>query len=159
MRPFGVFGAAETKDKGMHPLLIAAALAGPPASPDYSFKIETPASEARLSQTFKQCRDRDYAFNQAHLRCIGPEWARQDERLNKTYRLVMSRLAPRERVRLRNLQRAWIPRHEATCAGVSGVPYTGTDGDVFEASCLLHEVIKRTIWLERYPRRILRRRD
>jgi uncharacterized protein YecT (DUF1311 family) len=137
----------------MHPLLIAAALAAPPASPDYSFTVETPASEARLSHPFKQCRDRDYAFNQAHLRCIGPEWARQDERLNETYRVVMSRLASRERAKLRNLQRAWIRRHEATCARVSGVPYTGTDGDVFEASCLLHEVIKRTIWLEQYARR------
>ena len=138
----------------MYPLLIAVALAAPPASPDYSFTVETPASEARLSQSFKQCRDRYYAFNQAHLRCIGPERARQDEKLNKTYRIVMGRLAPRERARLRNLQRAWLRRHETTCARVSGVPYTGSDGDVFDASCLLHEIIKRTIWLEQYPRRI-----
>ena len=111
------------------------------------------AVEARYSAAYRTCMatgDAAKGVTVGLLDCNGTEIDRQDDRLNRTYRTVMARLAPPARARLRASERAWIKQRDRSCRRTSGSAEGGTLASVIYSGCILDRTIERTMWLERY---------
>jgi uncharacterized protein YecT (DUF1311 family) len=108
---------------------------------------------ARYSHDYDRCLktgDAAKGITSAMMDCIGLEIDRQDARLNQTYKRVMVRLNSAGKTGLRTVQRGWIKQRDSRCSRESDANGGGTLSGIIYASCILHETIKRTIWLERY---------
>ncbi len=110
----------------------------------------TPAQEKRLSRTYDQCGDASGGNMPAMFACADVELDKQDAKLNQAYRMVMTRLPAPRRSALRASQRKWIPARDATCQRAWDDAGGGQASELEQRSCLLHETIVRTMWLERY---------
>jgi uncharacterized protein YecT (DUF1311 family) len=139
-------------------VLLLTAIAFQPWPADVEPYFHSDESHARVSEQFNECMARNVRVIDAiTLDCLGDEIDRQDARLNRTYQIVMRRLPPGKREKLRKLERAWIVHRDRYCYRIGGGPWRGSLGDVNLHECRLDETIKRTIWLEQYPRRITAR--
>lgn len=109
--------------------------------------------ERRYTPAYKQCLNNgdaaqgvQYAMND----CANGEYERQDARLNQAYVMVMRRLAPPAKVKLRTLQRAWIKTRDGKCTAESAEYQGGSIAPMIYSLCLTDETIRRTLWLESY---------
>jgi len=108
---------------------------------------------ARQSKTFRQCMkigDAARGVTVGILDCNGAELDRQDARLNRLYNAIMARSNPRQKAKLRTLERRWIDERDAHCKRESAPEEGGTLASIIYSSCILDQTIKRTIWLEAY---------
>lgn len=110
----------------------------------------TPAEEGRLSEAYNSCADAGAGAMPATIRCSQAEYGKQDARLNQSYRMVMARLSLSQRKVLRTSQRAWIRDRDRTCQQRWDQAGGGQASDLEQSSCLLHQTVTRTMWLERY---------
>ncbi len=139
---------------------IAMAAAQLPSRPNVATTAATPPArmsnaqaEARRTATFKKCMRTGTAgrgVTSGMMDCLGDETRVQDTRLNKTYRRVLARQSRSGKVRLQELQRAWIPERDATCKRASDEAGGGTLSMTLFSDCIVTETIRRTAWLERY---------
>lgn len=113
-------------------------------------QYRTPAQEHRLSTTHNQCIDAAAGVVPEMSQCTMAEHDIQDAKLNKTYRMVMTRSPGARRTVQRASQRGWIGTRDATCQRAYDEAGGGQASDQERQSCLLHETITRTMWLERY---------
>lgn len=108
---------------------------------------------ARYSRTWQQCMDMSGGNTGYMMECSGLEFDRQDTRLNQAYKTTMARLTSRQKITLRSFQRKWIRQRNARCDKESEPENGGFPGSIHRiiySACILHETIKRTIWIERY---------
>ncbi len=111
------------------------------------------AVEGRYTKEFIACQSSGPAaqgVQPAMNACAAEESERQDKQLNATYAVVMARQTERGKTRLRNLQRGWIKRRDATCEAERREYEGGSIAPLIFHSCMANEIIKRTIWLEHY---------
>ncbi len=110
----------------------------------------TPAQERRLSRTYDQCVDTAAGILPETFQCTIAEQDMQDAKLNQAYRMVMTRLPGARRTALRASQRGWMRTRDATCQRAYDEAGGGQASDLEQQSCLLHQTVARTMWLERY---------
>jgi uncharacterized protein YecT (DUF1311 family) len=113
----------------------------------------SPEVEARYTKAFKTCTTTGAAaqgIQPAMTACASAEAERQDKILNSTYARVMSKRTKPAQSKLRLVQRSWIKQRDATCQKAQSDYAGGTMAPQVFYTCLAHESIKRTIWLERY---------
>ncbi len=119
-------------------LLTIALLAGTPV---------LGAPDAGLSPGYDACLDKAAGVTSDMIECIIAETERQDGRLNRAYKRVMSALAANRRTELQQVQRLWIKYRDANCAF-----YNDSDGGsmarVSAHSCLLDATTERARELE-----------
>jgi uncharacterized protein YecT (DUF1311 family) len=125
-------------------LLLMAASASSPTNADIQRRY-TPAYKACLDSG-DAAQGVQYAMNE----CANSEYERQDGRLNQAYVMVMRRLAPPAKVKLRTLQRAWIKTRDGKCTAESAEYQGGSIAPMIYSLCLTDETIRRTLWLETY---------
>ncbi len=110
-----------------------------------------PQYSRAYNQCMKAVEEGDYLPVQgdyATLECIDAEIGRQDARLNQAYKMVMTRLTPPQKQKLRESERAWIRSKERVC--LERMEGDGTMDRVFFASCILQKTVQRTRYLEQY---------
>jgi uncharacterized protein YecT (DUF1311 family) len=76
--------------------------------------------------------------------CYQAEAARQDARLNETWR----HLAVDRKEKIREDERHWVRQRDAICKSEASDYINSTASYMFNV-CLVRETIRRTIWLER----------
>jgi uncharacterized protein YecT (DUF1311 family) len=106
----------------------------------------------RMSPGWGACIDTSGGLIAVMIDCNAREMARQDAKLNQTYRNVMTRLPRARRLSLRASERTWVRRRDPSCEAhvlKREGPYT-TQFALDYSHCLLRATIVRTILLERY---------
>jgi uncharacterized protein YecT (DUF1311 family) len=73
------------------------------------------AADDGLSQTFSTCMDQAGGVTPSMVECIGAETERQDIRLNKAYKDIMTGLSPERKKQLQEAQRLWLKYRKADC--------------------------------------------
>ena len=82
----------------------------------------------------------DSAATQADMnQCYAAEYKKQDERLNKTYKEVMSRATDKQKEQLKKAQNAWI-----ACDFMSSGAEQGSVYPMVRANCLADKTLERT---------------
>jgi uncharacterized protein YecT (DUF1311 family) len=103
---------------------------------------------ARLTPAVHTCESaRENSGTLQQALCYKDEVARQDQRLNKTWAEVISRLPPDRRETLRRSEREWIKQRDADCHDEAAGYINSTAAYMFNV-CMANETIRRTIWLE-----------
>jgi uncharacterized protein YecT (DUF1311 family) len=92
---------------------------------------------------FQSCYDHA-ANNHALIRCADMEYRHYDRLLNQNYRLLMQALPPREQVRLREAQRAWIRFRDLEC-DFEGYEMRGGSGEPLLVLGCKAELTKRRV--------------
>jgi len=84
--------------------------------------------------------------------CLGAEQRRFDARLDTAYRAAMARLpGGSARDRLRNQERHWLATRWSECRR-RYASAQGTLSLISQDACVVREVARRVVWLERYER-------
>lgn len=80
------------------------------------------------------------------MACAAREFAVWDDILNETYRRLRAALDARQKVKLRDMQRAWIESRERSCAFYWDF-FRGTMASPMNAFCRNRETARRAIFL------------
>ena len=78
--------------------------------------------------------------------CIAREQAVWDDILNETFKRLREKLDEQQKVKLRDMQRAWIASREKTCAFYWDF-FQGTMATPMSAECNNRETARRTLFL------------
>jgi uncharacterized protein YecT (DUF1311 family) len=84
----------------------------------FGLLLNTPAlaaAENEMSQEYLVCMDKSNGVTGEMLDCISAELARQDARLNESYKRLLSKLSAKRKEGLLEAQRAWIKFRDANC--------------------------------------------
>lgn len=111
--------------------------------------ISAPLPAAELSQEFALCMDAGDGSTAGMLECIGAEYERQDQRLNRVYRQLMSQLGAERQQALKTAQRLWLQFSEANCAFYDD-PDGGTSARLAANDCALRMRAERADELQRF---------
>lgn len=87
------------------------------------------------------------------MSCVATYADKQDVRLNRAYQAAMGRLkTSREKILLRNAQRAWIRDRDAECRAYLDEAEYGRQGGIEAQACILDWTEARADELERMAR-------
>ena len=75
---------------------------------------EQPTNDS-LRDSYHQCASSNDGSTWDMEDCIEKEFKYQDDRLNSTYRMLLSKLAPEARKRLKTEERQWLANKDAAC--------------------------------------------
>ncbi|CAK13894.1 lysozyme inhibitor LprI family protein [Pseudomonas entomophila] len=99
------------------------------------------------SPTYTQCMDKA-SSTLAMGACIQAETKLQDDRLNRVYKQLMSKLEPQQQKDLREVQRSWVKYRDGNCA-FHGTLSNGSLYRIEGAMCLMDMSKDRAAELER----------
>lgn len=103
------------------------------------------ANALHLRPSFQTCVEASRGVTLALNNCIGVEHAFQDKRLNAAYQRLRKSLSTKERVKLRDEERAWIAQRDKVCAPEAD----GGTASLLDANqCQLDETASRAAMLE-----------
>lgn len=121
-------------------LVLLAALSRPTAGRAQEFHENVP----------HPCQDYWMMRRAEILECLRSDLARADAELNRTYRARMAALAPARRTALREAQRAWLRRYDATLTAYYSRPWANHSLIRVLPSQIL-ALRDRAAWIRRYP--------
>jgi uncharacterized protein YecT (DUF1311 family) len=165
MRPNGTTDAVIAV-KAVLPALVAVVLAatatgaeiGKPGARD-SAKVQSCIKSARGGPQRQErcigiiadpCLNRPQAQSTAgQVACADRELAVWDDILNETFRRLNDKLDEEQKIRLRDMQRAWIESRDRTCAFYWDF-YQGTMAHPMRAFCANRETARRAMFLLRF---------
>jgi len=106
------------------------------------------AADIDASKIFDTCMDNSGGVTMAMMDCIHEETARQDQRLNVAYKVLMEQLSPERNSQLRKAQRAWMAFRDANCQ-LYFDPEGGSIARVSASDCVRQATESRARELER----------
>lgn len=110
-------------------------------------KSKADAQERCIGIVSGPCLNRDQTKSTADMNeCIGREQAVWDDILNETFRRLRDKLDEQQKVKLRDMQRAWIASKEKTCAFYWDY-FQGTMASPMSAECVNKETARRALFL------------
>lgn len=115
-------------------------------------QIQCFANDDAGTKEFKMCLDKADGVTSSMLNCIGDEHKRQDNRLNKAYKKLITAASSDERKLLQDAQRAWIKFRDADCNFQSASEAGGTLGQVIYSGCINDMTTKRAYELEKFSK-------
>jgi hypothetical protein len=119
------------------------------SDPEVDAPLQSSQIERRYTSAYNQCLNGAYTTLEINT-CFHAEHERQEARLNQAYVTVMRPLPAAKKAMLRTLQRAWIKQRDAKCRLAGNEFSGGTMATGADLGCLIHETIKRTLYLENY---------
>jgi uncharacterized protein YecT (DUF1311 family) len=106
-----------------------------------------PNAEGCIGIVSDPCLDNDNTKSTADMNaCIDREQAVWDEFLNETYRRLRAKLDDKQKVKLRDMQRAWIESRNRTCAFYWDF-FQGTMASPMSTGCVNRETARRALFL------------
>jgi uncharacterized protein YecT (DUF1311 family) len=116
------------------------------------FMVNPGQVEARYSSDYRACIKRSGGVTASMRECSASEHDRLDMRLNRAYADAMARLQTRQsKTVLRQYQRDWLAASGQRCLAEMEQAGGGTASLLVGDGCGLNQIIRRTLWLERYP--------
>jgi uncharacterized protein YecT (DUF1311 family) len=106
-----------------------------------------PAVWGRISPAFLDCQNAAGPTFEIAA-CFESEFARQDDKLNRVWRQVLTRVARHDRNALIHAERAWAGARDPFCRSEADAYKGGTIQPIIYSSCRVEQTIRRTIWLE-----------
>ncbi len=105
------------------------------------------AQDTGLTKQHTACMDKSGSTTAGMMECITAEFQRQDARLNKAYKAVMTGLTPERKKQLLEAQRAWLKFRDANCAFYDD-PDGGSMARVSANDCMMTATAGRARELE-----------
>lgn len=102
----------------------------------------TSAQSKNLSKEFDSCMNRSGGVTIGMIECMVQETEKQDARLNREYKKIMSQLSDERKKTLLVAQRAWIRYRDSNCAFYAD-PEGGTMARVLANSCVMSMTAER----------------
>ena len=103
--------------------------------------------EVCIGRVSKPCLNREETRSTADMiACIDREQKVWDDILNETFSRLREKLDDKQRVKLRDMQRAWISSRERSCAFYWDY-FQGTMASPMSASCINRETGRRALFL------------
>jgi uncharacterized protein YecT (DUF1311 family) len=103
-----------------------------------------------ITAAFYACVDKAGSDTNAASNCLTDERARQDNRLNATYKNLLSKLAPKAKDQLIHAERAWLKFQEASGALESSVYNSEAVGNLQVTENAIFRICKRANALDDY---------
>lgn len=128
-------------------LMAQAATAAASDSRSQDIKRHAPPG---ITDTFYTCVDKADSDTNAAANCLTDEQARQDKRLNATYKALLSKLDPKAKDQLIQAERAWLKFQDATGVLESSVYGSEAVGNLQVTENALFRVCERTNALDDY---------
>ena len=100
------------------------------------------------SREFVQCTDRSGGVTTNMLGCINNEYKKQDSRLNRNYKKLMTTLKGQAKNHVQNAQKAWLKHQKATCDLYEQTSDGGSAFTLMSQDCYLKEVTERADFLQ-----------
>jgi len=103
--------------------------------------------------SYDRCIETSNGGDGPMMECVAAEAEYQDGRLNALYKQWMARLAPAQRVKLRDSERQWLRTRSSKCAAeekAASPESAGTMEMLLYKTCALNVLIARVDFLERY---------
>lgn len=104
-----------------------------------------------LSQAFSTCMDQSDGSTPSMIECMGAETERQDVRLNKAYKDIMTSFSSERKKQLQEAQRLWLKYRKANCDFYYD-PDGGTIARVNANQCFMSATAVRAKELESFKR-------
>ncbi|NLS01306.1 DUF1311 domain-containing protein [Rhizobium sp. P38BS-XIX] len=122
-----------------------------PADKAATSKASTAQKQASITRpSYKACLDKSEGVTVTMRNCAGDELKYQDDRLNRAYKLLRSKLDQSGATQIRDEQRKWIADRDTECAVDTN---SGTAALIVADDCLVQTTSKRATELEsRIPR-------
>lgn len=108
----------------------------------FTMPMAAQAQDANLTQQYQTCMDKSDGATQNMVECIDAEVRRQDARLNKAYKELMTDLTAPRIKRLQDAQRAWLKFRDSNCAFYYD-PEGGTIARVNAVTCMMNLTASR----------------
>lgn len=109
--------------------------------------LDSSFTDSNTRPEYQACVDGTGGETAALQACGDEELAWQDARLNRLYKLVMSKLPEADRTKLRSAQRVWLKQTDQTCAWDAS---TQGQGQMLDAqSCRLNRTTNRADELQK----------
>jgi len=115
-------------------------------SPADAEDIQASSEAIGLRQPYIDCVGGGAMTTAAILQCAHKEFAYQDDRLNRNYKMAMSRLSQDGKTKLRTEERQWLGEMRRRCAFPED---GGTAHQIVAADCDVEETAKRATYLDR----------
>lgn len=128
-------------------LMAQAATAAASDSRSQDIKRHAPPG---ITETFYACVDKADSDTNAVANCLTDEQARQDKRLNVTYKALLSKLAPKAKDELIHAERAWLKFQEANGALESSVYGSEAVGNLQVTENAIFRICERANALDDY---------
>lgn len=128
-------------------LIAQAATAAAASSRSQDIKRHAPPG---ITDAFYACVDKAGSDTNAAANCLTAEHARQDKRLNATYKNLLSKLAPKAKDELIHAERTWLKFQEANGALESSVYGSGAVGNLQVTENAIFRLCERANALDDY---------
>ena len=115
----------------------------------FGFMQMAQADDHALSKQFTVCMDKAGGVTTGMVECIAAETKRQDVRLNKAYKNLMSTLDITRKKELQDTQRLWMKYRDANCKFYYD-PDGGSIVRVTSAGCFMDMTAQRADELENF---------
>ena len=100
------------------------------------------AADREMTQEYSTCLEQSNGVTAEMINCILAETVRQDARLNKNYKNLLSKLAAERKSALIEAQRAWIKFRDTNC-GFYADPEGGSAARMAANECILNATAQR----------------
>ena len=111
-----------------------------------------------FSKQYEVCSKKAGAVDPALRECLGEEFERQDQELNRIYKALTPKLSPKNRQILLKSERAWIAYRDTTCEFESSGEEGGTFWYLIHGECRVRQTLyriedlrKRLEFVKQYP--------
>jgi uncharacterized protein YecT (DUF1311 family) len=98
--------------------------------------------DREMTQEYSTCLEQSNGVSAEMINCILAETVRQDARLNKNYKNLLSKLAAERKSALIEAQRAWIKFRDTNC-GFYADPEGGSAARMAANECILNATAQR----------------
>jgi uncharacterized protein YecT (DUF1311 family) len=105
------------------------------------------AHDAAESKRYTACMAKSGDTTAGMIECVDAEFMRQDGRLNKAYKALVTNLTDARKTQLQKAQRIWITYRDANC-GFYNDPDGGSMARVSANNCMLTMTTERASELE-----------
>ena len=114
--------------------------------------------EPSFSKRYDICADKSEGVTVKLRECLGDEFERQDQELNRIYKALTPKLSPKNRQILLKSERAWIAYRDTTCEFESSGEEGGTFWYLIHGECRVRQTLyriedlkKRLEFVKKYP--------
>lgn len=124
---------------------LVMACVGTAAAPAYADDAAASSASKHLRPAFDTCMDASDGVTVKMNSCLANEFDYQDKRLNKAYQALRKSMSDKDRLVLRDEERAWIKTRDTTCAPDKE---GGTSALLVSGDCALTQTAERATELE-----------
>jgi len=96
-----------------------------------------------FSKRYDVCADKSEGVTVKMRECLGEEFERQDQELNRIYKALVQTLSPNNRLILQKSERAWITYRDAACDFEGSSESGGTLEFLIVGECRVRQTLYR----------------